>query len=96
MHLYTSRRRCGKSSRRRRQRQSTRKSYTCRAKRSKRPKRVKRTKRSRNKMSGGGNGLAQVLTNTYRFTIDTGLNMYNGFKGNNRVNLSNVTLGQFA
>jgi len=46
-------------------------------------------------MYGGGNDLTQQVINTYRSTIDAGLNMYNGFLGNPLVYSPNPTMGHF-
>ena len=86
MSLYTSRRKQGKPSSRGRHRLSTRKFYTGK---------VRRSRRSRNIMYGGGNDLTQQVINTYRSTIDAGLNMYNGFLGNPLVYSPNPTMGHF-
>ena len=77
---------------RRRRTLSRRKSYK------RRPTIRKRTHRrrrgSKHTMQGGSNGLSQMLINSYRFTKNSALNVFNKLEGNSLVASANPTKGQ--
>lgn len=72
---------------------SKRKSYKRRhtIRRSTRQRTRQRRRRSKHTMRGGNNGLSQILLNSYRFTKNSALNMFNKLEGNSLVPSSSPT-----